>query len=266
MSSTSGFLSDPDVVDWFSPQRTLALEAALLAATPTLTVSGLLRQVAEGWIRQQLALDAPWTPPERRAFAEERVAAYEAKRNPAKFGHDSASLLDHLSTGEGCRRWAQAQWHGRLQSVYLARKAELDQASCLMLRVSDPHLAQELYFRVSSGESSFQALASQFSEGPERQSGGAFPKQPVARLPLGLPAVLQDLKPGELTSPRPLGDGWALVQLQELEPARFEDEAVQEQLLSDQLGSWLSEAVNHAIAHLVSVKQVAPASLAHPHA
>jgi len=229
----------------------------------SLTTSGLLRQAIEGWIRQQLANEAPWGPEERAAFAEPEVERYKSKRSPAKFGHSDASLLLHLSTGEGCRLWARAQWADQLSSLYLQRKSDFDQASCSLLRVSSPDLARELFFRIRSGEASFNALAAQFSEGPERQTAGRLPKQPMARLPHGLPAVLASLKPGELTMPCQLGPHWALVQLHELDAARFDDPAVQDQLLSDQLSSWLSGAVSHAISLLVSGDDVVADTVAH---
>lgn len=220
-------------------------------------MSGLLRQAVEGWIRQQLAADAPWTNDERALFAEAEVERYTSKRSPAKFGHSPETLRLHLSTGEGCRLWSRHQWGDQLSSLYLQRKSELDRASCSLLRVSSQDLARELFFRIRAGEASFEELAARLSEGPERQTGGRLPMQPMARLPHGLPAVLATLKPGELTLPCQLGPHWALVQLQELVSARFDDEAVQDQLLADQLSSWLSGAVSYAISLLVSDTAVA---------
>jgi len=144
--------------------------------------------------------------------------------------------------------------------LYLASKDRLDQASCRMLRVSSQAFALELYYRIESGEDSFSSLASRYSEGPERSHGGHFAIQPIGQLPMGLGPVLKELKPGALTTPRALGAQWALVQLEALVPARFDDPLVQERLLTDQLNSWLSEAVNLAITHLASADHDQPPS------
>lgn len=243
----------PQPQDWCTPARLQRLDGCLAAAWPSLAVSGLLRQALEGWVRQQLADEAGWTPEDRVTFAEGRREAYLAKRDPVKFGLSQARLLEHLSTAEGCLRWTQRHWQGALQRLYLASKSRLDQASCRMLRVSSEAFALELYYRIHSGEDSFSRLASQYSEGPERATGGEFPLQPLSQLPMGLGVVLPELKPGELTMPRALGSQWALVQLESLVPARFDDPLVQERLLTDQLNSWLAEVVNLAIAHLASI-------------
>jgi len=245
----------PQPQQWFTPLRLEALECCFRSAWPSLAISGLLRQALEGWVRQQLADEAGWNPSERAAFAKERREAYLSKRDPAKFGLTDASLLQHLSTAEGCLRWCRLHWSGALQRLFLAGKSDLDQASCRMLRVSNEAFSLELFYRIHTGEESFSSLASQYSEGPERSSGGEFPMQPIGRLPMGLASVLRDLKPGELTRPRPLGSQWALVQLDSLIPARFDDPLVQERLLTDQLDSWLSDAVTLALSHLVSTHQ-----------
>ena len=242
----------PQPLDWCTPDRLMRLDACLGTAWPGLAVSGLLRQALEGWVRQQLANEAGWSDEERSAFADGRREAYLAKRDPAKFGLSDSNLLLHLSTAEGCLRWTRERWANALQRLYLASKSRLDQASCRMLRVSSEAFALELYYRIHAGEESFGQLASQYSEGPERSTGGVFPLQPLSQLPMGLGGVLPELKPGELTTPRGLGSQWALVQLDALVPARFDDPLVQERLLTDQLQSWLSEVVNLAVAHLAS--------------
>lgn len=271
MSHTAPLTTNPQPLvpipsAWFGRQRLALLKQELLVAVPTLTVSGLLRQAVEGWIRQQLAADAPWTKDERDLFAEAQVQHYTSKRSPAKFGHTPDSLLLHLSTGEGCRLWSRAQWGDQLHSLYLERKNELDMARCSLLRVSSQALARELFFRIRAGEASFDEIASRFSEGPERQTGGRLPMQPMSAMPYGLSAVLGTLKPGDLTLPCQLGSHWALVQLHELVCARFDDDAVQAQLLADQLSSWLSGAVSFAIGLLVSENAVAADTFADPDA
>lgn len=266
LPSSSAANSDPVVADWFDHRRTTALRQWLSPALEPIAVSGLLRQVIEGWIRQQLAFDAPWSALEREQAGQANLDDYLKKRDPGKFGLNEARLLQHLATGEGCRLWARQQWQGQLQSLFLARKSDLDLASCGLIRLGNEAFAQELYFRIISGEAGFESLARLHSEGPEQQAGGHLPLQPVSRLPMGLPALVQTLKPGELTRPLPLGEQWALVKLIELVPARFDDQKVQEQLLSDQLVSWLSEAVDYAIALLLLPPDRDQAVLAHAHA
>ncbi|MCP9891979.1 peptidylprolyl isomerase [Cyanobium sp. Aljojuca 7D2] len=221
---------DPRPVAWLVPERLQRLRQQLAPAAPLLGSACLLKPALNHWVRLELAQEVLGAPLEQAA-------------------QEQAELKQLV--GESCLRWADQQWRPRLKSLYLERKAMLDRASCRLLRLSNKHLALEIYHRIRAGEASFESLATLHGEGPERLQGGLLPLQPMGSMPLGLPVVLQRLHPGELTMPQRLGAGFALVQLEQLQPACL-DAATEQQLLSQELDSWVAAVVAELPAHLTS--------------
>jgi parvulin-like peptidyl-prolyl isomerase len=246
---------DPDPEHWCSPERLERLKRELGASASLLTVAGLLPRVVEYWVRRELAEEMArlpaWPAEEREAELDELEQAWHAKHDGAARGLSPVQLRQKLLVAPGCSRWARMQWQQRLETLYLERKAQLDRASCRLLRVADKYLALELYHRIRAGESSFEKLALDYGEGPERLQGGLLALQPLAKLPLGLAPVLQQLQPGELTPPQRLGEGFALVQLEAFVPAPL-DTAAENALLSQELNAWMRQLLPLLQAQLTS--------------
>ena len=240
---------DPDPAEWLTPARLQQLLTDLEAARACLAVAGLLPRAVEAWLRQQLAAEAPWPAGEPEQLVAERSSAWLAQVDPDRLGLLEPEVAIKLAVGPGCSHWAQARWGHRLETLFLQRKAELDRASCRLLRVADKGLALELYHRIKAGEESFAVIAQRFGEGPERKQAGLIPLQPLASMPLGLAKVLPRLEPGELLPPTRLGEQVAVVQLETWKPARF-DPSSREALLAGELDRWLKAAGKLAVAHL----------------
>ncbi len=249
LPSTTSVPLDPDPAEWLTPARLDQLLNDLGNARHCLAVGGLLRRVVESWLRQQLAAEAPWPQGEPEQQIEQRRGSWLAKVDPDALGLLEPEVAIKLAVAPGCHCWAEARWGHRLETLFLERKAQLDRASCRLLRVADKGLALELFHRIKAGEVSFAAVATTHGEGAERSQAGWIPLQPLASMPLGLASVLPRLVPGELLPPTRLGKQVAIVQLEQWKPARF-DAASQEALLSDELGRWLKTAVDLAVAHL----------------
>lgn len=253
---------DPAPDEWLNPERLRRLEARLGVNAPFLALSGLLTKAVDYWIRLELAEDAAnstqhWPEEQRQAELDELEQAWRAKHDPAELGLTDQQVRLKLMVQPGCRRWARQQWGHRLETLYLERKPQLDQASCRLIRLSSKHLAMELYHRLRAEEATFEELAGRYGEGPERFKGGLLALQPVATLPLGLGPVLARLSLGELTLPLPLGQGYALVQLAAFEQAQF-NAATEAKLLSQELQTWIAAMVPVLRAHLISMHASLP--------
>ena len=135
------------------------------------------------------------------------------------------------------------QWAHRLDSLFLKSKSQLDRASCRLIRVSNKHLANELYHRIKAGETSFESAARDFGEGAERHQGGLIPMQPLGMMPFGLAPVLEHLVPGQSNQPMRLGDGFCLVELLDFQVSQL-NEATAEELLAVQLKLWVNSVVD----------------------
>ena len=144
--------------------------------------------------------------------------------------------------------WCQERWGSELQTIFLKRKPELDQVTYSLLRLRDGELASELYQQIKEGEAPFAALASEFSEGPERETGGLLGPMPLTQPHPGLAKLLQVSQPGQLWPPKLLEGWWVIVRLETLHGAIF-DPAMQQRLLLDE--------GERAIAQLLQNRQAA---------
>lgn len=246
---------DPDPEFWFTPERQQRLEQQLATAVPLLLQGGLLNNVLSYWVRvelaEEMATSPAWPEQERQQELERLEQAWRAKRDAASLGLSEPQLRQKLLVAPACRRWARQQWQQRLETLYLERKDQLDRASCRLMRLSDKYMALECYHRIRAGEASFERLALEHGEGPERLQGGLLPLQPLSKLPQGLAPLLSKLQPGELLPPQRFGKGFALVQLERLEPAPL-DAAAEELLLTQELNAWIQQLVGTLQAHLTS--------------
>lgn len=140
-------------------------------------------------------------------------------------------------------KFKQATWENKLESYFLKRKGQLDRIIYSLIRVKDPHVAQELYFRIREGEQSFADLAGQYSEGPEAQTGGLI--GPV-ELNVPHPQLTKQLmasQPGQLLTPMSLS-GWVVIaRLEKLLPAQL-DQAMRQRLMNELFEQWINDQLN----------------------
>jgi parvulin-like peptidyl-prolyl isomerase len=129
--------------------------------------------------------------------------------------------------------WCQERWGTELQTIFLKRKPELDQVTYSLLRLRNGELASELYLQIKEGEATFSGVASEFSEGPERETGGLLGPMPLTQPHPGLAKLLQVSQPGQLWPPKALEGWWVIVRLEKLHGAVL-DPSMQERLLLDE--------------------------------
>jgi len=123
-------------------------------------------------------------------------------------------------------------------SLFLQRRASLDQVVFSLLQIQDPELAQELYFRLQAGEADFPQLA-HHSIGAERDQGARLGPVHLTQLSPLVTELLRRARPGEVLPPLELDDGQILVlRLDLLMPAR-QNAAIQRQLEQELYTTWL---------------------------
>ena len=141
----------------------------------------------------------------------------------------------------------------KAEARFLRRKEELDQSTYSLLRVSDSGIAHELYLQIEAGEAKFEALAAQYSEGPERSNGG---KVGPASLMNAHPILRQQLRsasPGEVLEPLLIEKWWVVSRLEESNKASF-DEAMRQRMATELLQEWISEETNEVVKNIISSK------------
>jgi PPIC-type PPIASE domain len=153
---------------------------------------------------------------------------------------------------ERIQAFKQDVWGAKLGSYYLTRKSQLDRIVCSVMQVENEETAQELFFRVQSGGKSFAELAFKYSQGAEARDGGKLGPIPVASLHPEIYRQIVHLEPGQLSSLFTIDPFYMFLRLEELIPARFDDD-LRGFLLDELFEKWVQDRISAEIG-LVSVK------------
>ena len=235
--------AEPRLDDWCTAARLELLFEQLHSAREVLLWSGQIETVLRGWVRRQLVVEAiqnAWFVP---------LPSSDDTSKPCP-----QEWPDHLhqtwqQRDQALLAWAEQQWGHALESLYLARKSQLDRLTFRLLRVSNGGLAMELYHRIKAGEASFEQLSWEFGEGAERFRAGLMKNQPLDKMSKTLVPLLANLQTTELQPPRAMGKQFVLYQLVERHPLVF-DQATRQQLLMEQLTCWEVPLLERLAAHL----------------
>ena len=134
-----------------------------------------------------------------------------------------------------------------MEQHFLSRKLAHDQVVYSLIRVRDGNLAFELPQRLLEAESDFTPLASRYSEGSERSSGGRYGPVPFDQAHATVVEKLRGCQEGELLEPFFLVDIWLILRLDRWEGARL-DAAMRETLIEELFEQWLQRRVNQLLA------------------
>ena len=163
-------------------------------------------------------------------------------------GWTEIDLQLHVLRPEALRRFAAQRFGPGLEDRFLSFKGGRDQVIYSLLRVRDPGLARELWIRLEEGEITFAEAASAFSEGPEAHRKGVMGPLAIGTLqPQTLQDLLRGLRPGEICSPKILGEWQVLLRLEQLTPARF-DEQLRLRMQDEALDEFLDNRVARTLA------------------
>ena len=156
-------------------------------------------------------------------------------------------LYLHIVVPEALRIFSESCFGDGLEDEFLSSQGKYDQITYSLLRHTDSSLIQELWIRIEEGESTFADLAFEFGQVPESRSRGII--GPIAAgsiSPPHLASLLRSLRPGEVHPPIKAGKWSVLLRLEELLPARFDDE-MKSYLLKRQLDSFLDNRVSQIL-------------------
>jgi hypothetical protein len=140
-------------------------------------------------------------------------------------------------------RFKQITFGHKVESYFLQRKSQLDRAIYSLLRVKDPHLAQELFFRIQDREATFTELVKQYSGGKEADVGGVVGPHELSIPHPVLAQKLSSLQPGELAPPLQVADWFVIVRLEKFLPAQL-DKIIQARLIDEMYEQWLQSRLN----------------------
>ena len=138
-----------------------------------------------------------------------------------------------------CRMWLWEKWcmstfKKSIKSYYLKRKSNLDKITYSLIRVKDKMLADELYLRIKNEENTFAEIATNYSEGVEKQTGGRIGPISINEPHPEISNLLKVTSLNELISPKPVEEWWVILKLERKFDAKLDNSL--SKLLSLELG------------------------------
>lgn len=153
-------------------------------------------------------------------------------------------LINQLSLPIKLSKLAIDSFSAKAEARFLQRKEELDQATYSLLRVKDSGIAHELYLQLEAGETSFEKLATNYSEGPEKRSGGKVGPAPISRAHPQLQQLLRTSPIGVMLEPIAIEQWWVVARLDERMEACFDD-AMRQRMATELLEELITTETNH---------------------
>ncbi|MDJ0575225.1 MAG: peptidylprolyl isomerase [Xenococcaceae cyanobacterium MO_234.B1] len=144
-------------------------------------------------------------------------------------------------------KYKEATWGNKVEQYFLQRKSQLDRVVYSLIRIDRAELAQELYFRIQEGESTFRELAMEYSQGSEAQTGGLIgPVEMNAPHPK-IAQILATCKPGQLIPPTRVGEWIVIIRLENFLSAKL-DPPTRQRMLDELFRQWLNSEIEQKVS------------------
>ena len=134
----------------------------------------------------------------------------------------------------------------RAEQRFLQRKTQLDQVIYSLIRVQDSGLAQELYLQIAGGERSFAELASEQSQGPEKNTRGIVGPVSLTQAHPKISELLRSGSDGQLFAPVRIEPWSIIVQRESMQSAIF-DEKMRTIMTQELFDIWVHEELQREI-------------------
>ena len=155
----------------------------------------------------------------------------------------SSQQFEAIATKElRVEKFKQATWGNKLEQYFLQYKPQLDKVVYSLLRTDNSEVAQELFFRIQDGDTTFADCAKEYSKGQEAQTGGLIGPIPLSQSHPALAQKLGTSKPGQVLPPMKLENWYVIVRLEKLIPSQLDD-ATRTMLLNHLFEQWLGEQI-----------------------
>ena len=148
-------------------------------------------------------------------------------------------------------KYKQETWGDQVDAHFIKRKSQLDRVVYSLIRVEKPEVAQELYFRIKDNENTFSALAMEYSQGTEAQTGGLIGPVEINAPHPKIAQILATCQPGQLVPPTRVGEWIVIIRLENYLSAKL-DNPMRQRMLDELFGRWLNEAIQQKVSFLPS--------------
>ena len=121
------------------------------------------------------------------------------------------------------QKYAAIEYAKISETLFLENKLSLDKVVYSLLRLSSEELARELFFRLEDGEINFAEIAAQYSEGPERNTGGRVGPISPAKAHPDVAKYLISSEEGHITDPFKADKYWVILRVESRTTAIYDD-------------------------------------------
>jgi parvulin-like peptidyl-prolyl isomerase len=140
------------------------------------------------------------------------------------------------------QKFKQLGWGERVTSYFHQHERDLDKLTFSILQVPDGAIAQELFFRVQDGETSFAELARAYSVGQTAVNGGVVGPILARELHPSVRQTITGLEPGELTSLFQLDGTFGFIRLDAIEVAEL-NRSTYQFILDEFFDAWIQPTI-----------------------
>ena len=172
-------------------------------------------------------------------------------QSPMYQGFDRAQLIPIANRILKLQQIKQAGWGNKVYSYFLQRKSALDGIVYSIIQVHDPEIAQELLFRVRSGEYSFAELAFKYSQSDEARDGGKISPRSVQVVNPELIKYITSLKSGEVSPIFTFNNLYTFIRLEYFITAQLDQKTIAF-LLDELFDRWVQQKIARKIGSLAS--------------
>lgn len=148
-------------------------------------------------------------------------------------------------------KYKQETWNDQVDAHFIKRKSQLDRVVYSLIRVEKPEVAQELFFRVKDDQNAFSALAMEYSQGTESQTGGLIGPVEINAPHPKIAQILATCQPGQLVPPTRVGEWIVIVRLENYLSAKL-DQPMRQRMLDELFNRWLSDSIQQKVSFLSS--------------
>ncbi|MGB5714294.1 MAG: peptidylprolyl isomerase [Waterburya sp.] len=178
--------------------------------------------------------------------SEEQVQAWLEKQ-----GMNRQQLQNLITKKLRIDKYKQETWGDQVDAHFIKRKSQLDRVVYSLIRVEKPEIAQELYFRIKDNENTFSALAMEYSQGTEAQTGGLIGPVEINAPHPKIAQILATCQAGQLVPPTRVGEWIVIIRLENYISAKL-DNSMRQRMLDELFGRWLNEAIQQKVSFLPS--------------
>ncbi|BAZ43060.1 PpiC-type peptidyl-prolyl cis-trans isomerase [Chondrocystis sp. NIES-4102] len=158
--------------------------------------------------------------------------------------------LQHLITKKlRLEKYKEQTWGDQVDAHFIKRKSQLDRVVYSLIRVEKPEVAQELYFRIKDDENTFSALAMEYSQGTEAQTGGLIGPVEINAPHPKIAQILATCQPGQLIPPTRVGEWIVIVRLENYLSAKL-DPPMRQRMLDELFYQWLNKTTKQKISFI----------------